>query len=383
MRMIHTADWHLGKSLKGMSLLEDQQYILGEFLKLVDDSAPEAVIIAGDIYDRAVPPTEAVELFDEILTKLLLEKKIPVLYISGNHDSAVRLHFGSRLLSSAGLFVRGELTEDPAPVILEDEAGPVYFSLIPYLEPAKAAAVFGRKERLDFEAAHALVLDRARAAIPKGKRSVAVAHAFLAGGVPSESERPLSVGGSDSVSPGLFRDFCYTALGHLHGPQRAGAESIRYSGSPLKYSFDEASQKKGVTLVELDAGGSVRTEHLPLTPRRDVRIVEGQMAELRTDRERYPVSEDYVLARLRDTEPVLNAREKLEAVYPNLLAVERVGMFARTELRQPDGRRENRSEQMLFRDFYEEMTQEKLNEAQEKILEECILKAREREGESA
>lgn len=381
MRFIHTADWHLGKTLKGMPLLEDQNYILQEFLKLVEDSQAEAVVIAGDIYDRAVPPVDAVELFDEILTKLLLEQKVPVLYISGNHDSAVRLHFGSRLLSSAGLFVRGELTGELAPVVLEDAHGPVHFSLLPYLDPAKVCAVFGVEERLDFEQAHALVLERAKELIPKGKRSVAVAHAFLAGGMASESERPLSVGGSDQVSPKLFQDFCYTALGHLHGPQRAGDETIRYSGSLLKYSFDEATQKKGVTLVELDGRGNAAAEHLPLTPRRDVRIVEGSMEELRTDREKYPKSEDYMLVRLKDIQPVLNAREKLETVYPNLLAVERTGIMQQRELRQPDGHRENKSEQMLFRDFYEEMTQRKLDEAQEKLLEECIQEARRREGE--
>ena len=381
MRFIHTADWHLGKTLKGMPLLEDQQYILKEFLRLVEDCKPQAVVIAGDIYDRAVPPTDAVELFDEILTKLLLEQKVPVLYISGNHDSAVRLHFGSRLLSSSGLFVRGELSEDLSPIILEDSDGPIYFSLLPYLEPAKVCSVFHVEERLDFEQAHALVLERARALIPNGKRSVAVAHAFLAGSVTSESERPLSVGGSDQVSPKLFRDFCYTALGHLHGPQRAGAETIRYSGSLLKYSFDEASQKKGVTLVELDGSGEAKTEHLPLKPRRDVRILEGDFEELRTDRERFPKTEDYVLVRLKDDHPVLNPKDRLEEVFPNLLVVERTGLARQTELRQPDGRRENKSELMLFQDFYEEMTQKKLDDTQEKVLKECIQEARRRDGE--
>ena len=381
MRFIHTADWHLGKTLKGMPLLEDQQYILQEFLRLVKDCKPQAVVIAGDIYDRAVPPTDAVELFDEILTKLLLEQKVPVLYISGNHDSAVRLHFGSRLLSSSGLFVRGELSEDLSPIILEDSDGPVYFSLLPYLEPAKVCSVFHVEERLDFEQAHALVLERAKALIPNGKRSVAVAHAFLAGSATSESERPLSVGGSDQVSPKLFRDFCYTALGHLHGPQRAGAETIRYSGSLLKYSFDEASQKKGVTLVELDGSGEVKTEHLPLKPRRDVRILEGNFEELRTDRERFPKTEDYVLVRLKDDHPVLNPKDRLEEVFPNLLVVERTGLARQTELRQPDGRRENKSELILFQDFYEEMTHRKLDDTQEKVLKECIQEARRRDGE--
>ena len=383
MRLIHTADWHLGKTLKGLSLLEDQQYILMEFLRMVDDSKPQAVIIAGDIYDRGVPPTEAVELLDEVLVKLLLEKKVSVLYISGNHDSSVRLHFGSRLLSSAGLFVRGELTKDLAPIMLEDEHGPVCFSLIPYLESAKVCSVFEVEERLDFERAHALVLEQAEAMIPKGKRSIAVAHAFLAGGRASESERPLSVGGSDQISPKLFQSYNYTALGHLHGPQKAGSETIRYSGSLLKYSFDEAAQKKGATLVELDAQGKVETEHIPLNPRHDVRIVEGYMKEIRTDRMKFPKAQDYMLVRLKDIQPILNAKEKLEEVYPNLLGVERTGILEQAESERLDERRENKSEQMLFQDFYEEMTKSKLNEAQEKLLEECIQEAHKREEERA
>ncbi len=381
MRFIHTADWHLGKSLKGRSLLDDQKHILGEFIKLVEDSKPQAVVIAGDIYDRGVPPTEAVELFDEALTKLLLEKKLPVLYISGNHDSAKRIHFGSKLFASAGLYVRGELRSDFSPVVLEDEAGPVYFSLIPYLEPNKAADVLEIDGRLSFEAAHEAVIQRARGRIPKDKRSVAVAHAFLAGGIASESERPLSVGGADNVPPALFKDYSYTAMGHLHGPQRAGADNIRYSGSLLKYSFDEANQKKGVTLVELDGKGKAKTEHLPLTPLRDVKILEGLMEDVRTDRDKYPKSQDYVMVRLLDTHPVLNPIDRLSEIYPNILAIERKGLAARAELRQAEGPRVDMSEETLFRDFYEEMTNRKLDEDEERLLKECILKARREEGE--
>lgn len=381
MRFIHTADWHLGKSLKGRNLLDDQEHILKEFMKLADESKPDGIVIAGDIYDRGVPPTDAVELFDEILTKLLLERKLPVLYISGNHDSAVRLHFGSRLFAASGLYVRGELTGDFSPVVLEDEAGPVYFSLIPYIEPNKAADVLKADGRLTFEEAHAAVIGQARAQIPKGRRSVAVAHAFLAGGITSESERALSVGGADNVPPALFKDYSYTALGHLHGPQRAGADNIRYSGSILKYSFDEANQKKGVTLVEMDGKGEVTTEHIPLTPIRDVRILEGMMEAVRTDRDKYPKSQDYVMVRLLDTHPVLNPIERLGEVYPNILAIERKGLSAQAELRQAEGSRVDMSEETLFRDFYEEMTNRKLDEDEEKLLKECILEARREEGD--
>ena len=381
MRIIHTADWHLGKSLRGYSLLDDQYHALQEWLRLVDDVKPGAIIIAGDIYDRAVPPTDAVLLLNEVLTKVILEKKIPTLAIAGNHDSGGRLSFGGELFERAGLFLRGVFNVDDAPVILRDEFGEVAFSLFPYFEPSEIDPTL----RLDADAAYAEAVAARRSKISVA-RSVAVAHLFAVGGEPSESERPLVVGGVGSVSPGRFVEYNYTALGHLHAPQRAGGDNIRYSGSLLKYSFDEAKQKKGVVFVELAADGAARAENLPIVAKRDVCIVEGMLDDIRRDRKRYPAVDDYVLVRLLDKTAILGAYDKLAEVYSNLCGVEFCGVtYLEDAPRETEFSQGKVSETELFADFYHEMTGEGLSEPQEKILDECVREVyrREREDEYA
>ena len=366
MKFIHTADWHLGRNFRGVHLTEDQSYVLADFLRMVTDSRAEAVIIAGDIYDRAVPPTEAVELFDEVLTKLLLEKKVRVFCVAGNHDSAQRVGFGSRLLAGQGLFLRGQLTADAAPVVVEDAYGPVYVSLFPYMDPAAVRGAYGRQEIMDFDTATGLVIEDARSRIPAGERSIAVSHAFIAGGQTSESERPLSVGGSSNVGAGYFRGYSYTALGHLHNAQTAGAECIRYSGSLMKYSFDEAGQKKSLAVVELDGAGQVSVELLPLRPRHDVCRVRGYMADILRDRDTFPRSEDYMEVDLLDTEAVLDAYRKLQDIYPNLLLIDRPNLLRGGEQQLVKSKDRNRSSLSLFADFFQEMTAEALTEEQRK-----------------
>ena len=369
MRFIHTADWHLGRYFHGLHLTDEQrELLLGQFLPLVRDEKADAVVIAGDIYDRGIPPVEAVALFDEVLTKLI-EQKVRVLYIAGNHDSARRIHFGNRLMQAAGVFVRGELEDPLTPVVLEDRFGPVYFQLYPYAEPAAIRAAFGREEQLDFDSATQLLVDTGREQIPADARSVAVAHAFLAGGQSSESERPLSVGGSGNVSPAMFRGFSYTALGHLHNPQSAGGEMIRYSGSLMKYSFSEAAQKKGVYVVDLDGAGNVQTDFLPLTPKRDLRRVSGYFDTILQDREAYPYSEDYMQIELLDTAPILDAQSRLRTVYPNFLDIRRTGLERSGELQLHGREYQNQSEQELFQSFFAEMTGEAMKDEEQKVLQ--------------
>ena len=368
MRILHTADWHLGKSLRGYSLLEDQCFILDEFLHLVDDAKPQAVVIAGDIYDRGIPPSDAVLLLSEVLTKIVLERKIMTFAIAGNHDSASRLSFGGEILAQAGLIMSGVLDMYAPPVIVNDEFGQVAFTLLPYFEPGAVDNML----RLDADAATAKVTAAARNRVPQNCRSVAVAHLFAAGGVTSESERPLNVGGASNVAPTHFAAFNYTALGHLHAPQRAGADNIRYSGSPLKYSFDEATQKKGAVLVELSGDGTAKTEEMPLRAKRDVRVIEGYMDEIRRDRERYPVSDDYILVRLLDKTAILSAYDKLAEVYSHLGGIEFCGLTYEQNMSEASQQRENISETDLFADFYYEMTGEGLNEKQEQIVAECV-----------
>ena len=353
-------------------------------MHLARDARAEAVVIAGDIYDRAVPPVEAVELFDDTLSRLLLDEKLKVIYIAGNHDSAARLGFGSRLLAGGGVFVAGQLQADAAPVVLDDAHGKVAFSLLPYMEPATVRFAYGEEAQdlMGFDEATSFAVARAAALVPEGCRSVAVAHAFIAGGASSESERPLSVGGSDSVSPACFAPFSYTALGHLHAPQQAGAANIRYAGSLMKYSFSEAGQKKGATVVDLAADGSVTIEEAALAAPHDLQVVCGTLQEILEDRERFPKCEDYTAVELMDKGPVLDAHGKLSRIYPNVLQVTRPGLMEQAGALREQGRKKlERPDDVLFGEFFADMTGETLDEAQKKelfdVLEELLREERE------
>ena len=367
MRFIHTADWHLGKLFGQRHMTEDQAYVLEGLLALCRDVRPDALVIAGDVYDRAIPPPEAVELFNNILTRLA-EQGIKVLFIAGNHDSAVRLHFGAQLLRASGIYPAGTVRADEAPVVLSDEFGPVYFSLIPYGDPPHVRAAFSVEEALSFDAALTVQIAAAREQIPPSARSVAVAHAFVIGGQVSESEHALSVGGSDQVSAENFTAYSYAALGHLHAPQRAGAENIRYSGSLLKYSFDESRQKKGVELVELDAEGMASHTFYPLTPRHDVRIVSGLMDELmREDFDPLP-HDDYICVELLDTDAVLAAHEKLRRIYPNLFTITRPNINVNRLSSAERSYERGQSDLHLFSDFFAEVTSDELTDMERREL---------------
>lgn len=350
MRIIHTADWHLGKTLKSQPLLDDQIYILNELLKLIDDTKPDAVIIAGDVYDRSIPPVDAVTLFDETVYKII-SRKIPVLCISGNHDGAARMNFGSRLFERENFFLMTKPSASPAPVVLSDEFGEVYFTLIPFFVPADVKNIFAQ----DFDDANKFYVDEARKKIPAGKRSVAVAHLFVTGGATSESEHKL-VGGIGSVDAQIFSAFNYTALGHLHKPQTMKKTGwvVRYSGSLLKYSFDESTQAKGATLVEISGGGEVSFEHLDLKPRRDVRVVEDTLANLRGAE----YTTDYIHANLTDKNYALYAMDKLRnGAFPNILSLSFVNLERAEETPASKNRRgADVSTLEYFADFYKHET---------------------------
>lgn len=323
MRFLHTADWHLGRVYHGVSLLDDQAHVLRDFVRLAGETRPDAILIAGDVYDRSVPPADAVRLLDEVLTELVVGLGIPVVLIAGNHDGPDRLAFGSSLLGRAGLTVRGPVEASVAPVRLHDAHGEVAIYPLPYAEPALVRSALGEDALADHHAALGAQLQAIRAAHAAGTRSVVVAHAFVLGGSESESERPLSVGGSGAVGAELFAGFNYVALGHLHRPQQAGGEHIHYSGSLLKYSFAEAGHAKSVNLVEMDAAGRCTVERVALAPRRDLRIVEGTLADIVAGAAADPGRDDYLLARLSDSGALLDAMGKLRTAYPNALAIER------------------------------------------------------------
>jgi len=316
MRFIHTSDWHLGRLFFGEALTEEQATLLAEFAALAKDMKPDAILIAGDVYDRSVPPAEAVELLDETLGALVLDAGIPVLMISGNHDSGPRLAFGNRFFGKNRLHVASSVT--PSVVTMEDAWGPVRFELIPYADTAAVRLELADATVTDADAAIS------RRIADKGKqagRCVALAHAFLTGGECSESERPLSVGGSGAVSAEHFGGFDYVAMGHLHRPQQMEGGRLAYSGSLMKYSFDEAAHKKGVYLVEIDGAGNRRQEFLPLSARRDMRLVEGLFSELMQGPKAGENPDDYLSITLLDDAPVIQAIHRLRTLYPKTMEI--------------------------------------------------------------
>lgn len=304
MRILHTADWHLGRILGNHCLLDDQAYVLRQFVDLAVETRPDAIVIAGDLYDRSVPPADAVTLLDETLHELTDRCAAPVIAISGNHDSQQRLDFGARLLRYRGLHLFGSVGSAGVVTV-----GDTTFVAAPFAEPACVRSAFPEYTGQDHQSALQFLLDRLR---PATGRSVAIAHAFVTGGVESESERPLSVGTAGQVGLQAFTGFAYAALGHLHRPQTLG--NARYSGSLLKYSTSEAGQRKSVSLVDLDGG----VEEFVLTPRRDLRCVTGAFDELL----RRPPCEDYLYFTLTDTGLIPNAAQRLREVYPQFLGLE-------------------------------------------------------------
>jgi exonuclease SbcD len=297
---------------------------------------------------------------------------IPVIMIAGNHDSPERLGFGNRLLARQGLYVFGAPGTHLRPVVLEDETGPVCFIPLPYAEPALVREKFQTEELTDHHDALRHMVDYQLAQVPSGLRTVGIVHAFVAGGIASESERPLSVGGSGQVAPHIFNPFHYTALGHLHNAQTAGNERIRYAGSLLKYSFDEAAHQKGINIIDLDACGGVSIEQVSLVPRRDVRRICGLMSEILQAPQTGGDKEDYLLVTLEDREPILDVMGKLRQIYPNVLQVERTYLSAAGDLRKADLDYRQQSEAQLYGTFFRQVTGETLSQGQESRLTELL-----------
>ena len=368
MRFLHTSDWHLGKTLCNANLLDDQAHALDQAVAMVKDAKPEAFVIAGDIYDRAVPPKEAVALLNAFLGKVVGELKVPVLMIAGNHDSPERLGFAADFLEPQGLHMAGPPVAEPQPVVIGDAA----FHLMPYADPAAARFAFQDESLRTHQDIINAQLTRAWSSHPQSKRFVAVAHAFVAGSLRSESELGLAVGGSGEVDAKLFEPADYAALGHLHRPQDAGFAHVRYSGSLLKYSASEASHVKAITLVELPTKGQARTEPLPFTPRRDLRRLRGAFETLLqqpTDNR-----EDYLFVELTDSGPVLDAMARLRRIYPNILGIQTAqGPSDDSEPRPSDPR--TLDPESLFQSFIKESTGQELSEEERLIFHEVAGKA--------
>ena len=320
MKFLHLADLHLGKRVNGFSMLEDQAHILRQILAILDGEQPDGVLIAGDVYDKSVPSVEAVELLDGFLTELRA-RGVPVLLISGNHDSPERLAFGGRVMDSCGIHISPVYDGALAPVTLQDAFGPVHIWLLPFVKPAHVRRWFPDADIESYTDAMAEAI--AHMDIDTAARNVLVTHQFVTGGTRSGSEE-LSVGGTDNVDSGVFAPFDYVALGHLHGAQHIGRETIRYAGSPLKYSFSEARQHKSVTVVTLGEKGDVQVRTVALTPLRELREIRGSYDELtaRSFYEHTTYRSDYLHLILTDEQDVFDAMSRLRTIYPYLMTLD-------------------------------------------------------------
>ena len=375
MKFLHLSDLHLGKRVNEVSMLDDQAYILNQIFGILDAERPDAVVIAGDVYDKSVPPGEAVTLFDDFLVRLA-KRRVPVLLISGNHDSPERLCFGSRLLDASGIHISPVYHGEVRPITLHDEYGPVQFWLLPFLKPAHVKRFFP-------DAPIERYTDAVRAAIAHmdvdfSVRNVLVTHQFVTGAATCESEE-LSVGGADNVDASVFDGFDYVALGHIHGPQNVGSNRIRYCGTPLKYSFSEAAHHKSVTVVSLGAKGELRLRLCPLYPKRDLREIRGSFAAV-TDRDFYTCTstDDYLHIILTDEADVPEAVGKLRLIYPNLMKLSYDNARTRADhVIDAACDVERKTPLALFEELYELQNNQPMCEQQRAFAQELIEQIRE------
>lgn len=319
MKLIHLSDLHIGKRVNEFSMLEDQEYILKKIINVIDDEKPDAVLIAGDVYDKSVPSAEAVQLFDSFLTDLA-KRKLHTFIISGNHDSAERLAFGGRLMELSGVHMSPVYSGNVEPVSLEDENGKVNFYILPFIKPANVRRFFEEEAIESYTDAVRIAVENMN--INTAERNVIVTHQFVTGAERSESEE-VSVGGSDNVDAIVFDGFDYVALGHIHGPQNIGSERIRYCGTPLKYSFSEVKHNKSVTVVNLGKKSELEIRTVPLTPKHDMREIKGKYDDI-VLKENYEGTDtdDYMHITLTDEDDIPDALGKLRSIYPNLMKID-------------------------------------------------------------
>lgn len=366
MKFIHLSDLHIGRKVNGFSMLEDQAHILGEILCAVDTEHPDAVLIAGDVYDKSIPSAEAVQLFDTFLTELKTRCQ-HVFVISGNHDSAERIAFGGRLMEQSGAHMVPVYNGQTASVTLHDAHGPVHVYMLPYLRPSMVRQALPEASIESHTDAYREAI--AAMSINPDDRNILVAHAFVTGAERSESE-DISVGGADNVDASVFDAFDYVALGHLHRPQNIGSERIRYCGTPLKYDFSEMSHEKSVTVVELAEKGTLSVKTVALKPLRDMRELRGTYMELAA-RSTYEGTNttDYLRVTLTDEDDVPDALNKLRSIYPNIMRLDY------------DNKRTRATSQLaisddvpklhpatLFAGFYEQQNGQPMNDMQESLL---------------
>ena len=363
MKWIHLSDLHLGKRVNGFSMVEDQAYILKEILEIVRREEPQGVLIAGDVYDKTVPSAEAVGMLDDFLVSL--SRLGPqVFLISGNHDSPERLAFGGRLMEQSGVHLAPVYDGNPCRFTLQDAHGPVDVFLLPFLKPVHVRRFFPEETIESYTDALRVAIDHL--GVEEGRRNVLVTHQFVTGAARCESEE-LSVGGSDNVDASVFGPFDYVALGHIHGPQQVGKPTIRYCGTPLKYSFSEANHEKSVTVVEMEEKGNVSIRTIPLTPLRDLREIRGSYEEV-TLRDFYKgkdFREDYLHIILTDEEDVPDGAAKLRLIYPNLMKLSYDNRRTQNQAQWEEmGPQEKKSPLAMLEEFYEKQNGQPMQETQ-------------------
>lgn len=374
MKFMHLSDLHLGKRVNEFSMIEDQKYILEQILSLLDREAADAVLMAGDIYDKPVPPAEAVQLFDRFLTELA-DREIPIFAVSGNHDSAERLSFGSRIMSGQNVFISPVYDGSTARFTLTDDWGEVCVHLLPFIRPSAVRRAFEKEEIHTYQDAVQTAVEQIR---PDTEvRNLLVAHQFVTGASRCESEE-ITVGGIDNVDAAVFDSFDYVALGHIHSPQHIGRKEVRYCGTPLKYSFSEADQEKSVTVAELREKGNVSVTVYPLRPLRDMRKIRGTYLEV-TARSFYQNmnTEDYLHITLTDEDDIPDAMQKLRVIYPNVMRLEYDNRRTREEQDiKITEETVQKSDLELFEEFYELQNNQPMTDEQRTFVNEQFRKLR-------
>lgn len=365
MRFLHLSDLHLGKRVNEFSMLEDQAYILKEILNIIDEQKVEAVLIAGDIYDKVIPSAEAVRLLDDFLTRIAA-RELLVFLISGNHDSAERIAFGARLMSSRQIYLSPVFEADVEPVTVRDEYGEINIYMLPFVKPSLVKRLYPEEEIITYQDAVNAAVQHMQ--IDTDKRNILLAHQFVTGAARCDSEE-LSIGGVDDVDASVFEGFEYVALGHLHGPQKIGKETVRYSGTPLKYSFSEASHKKAAIIVDVEEKGTVKIQQIPLIPKHDMREIRGTYMEVTAlDFYKDMNTEDYLHITLTDEEDIPDAIGKLRTIYPNIMKLSYDNLRTRAAVTvRGTAEVEEKSPMELLKEFYELQNNQPMTDEQEEI----------------
>lgn len=372
MKIMHLSDLHIGKKVNEYSMLQDQEYILKEILQIIDDEKVETVIIAGDVYDRSLPPNEALELFDEFLYQLS-SRNVNVFVISGNHDSPERISYGGRMMTENKIFLSPVYDGNVKPISLNDDYGEVNFYLLPFIRPADIRRYFPDENIENYTDAVKVAIDNMN--VDFSERNILITHQFVTGAELSESE-DIIVGGTDNVSGEVFDGFDYVALGHIHREQTVGKDNIRYCGTPLKYSFSEAKHIKSVTILDFRDKENIEYSKIPLTPLRDMREIRGTYDEL-TLKSNYENTnvDDYLHITLTDEEDIPDAIGKLRSIYPNIMKLDYDNLRTRgSGIVDAIENIESKSPFELFADLFKQQNNQDMSEEQEEIMRNLIDK---------